>query len=776
MKKRLLFIFYLFCVVLLETNAIPAYPKRIPVVSGGDTIFITVQGDEYCKFATDEEGYTLLPSEKGWCYAAQDKNGNIVFSEHMLASKVNRSLRTEQFLQSSPKGLTPQRLNRTQSKRASSSALASKPVTGSRRVLIILMQFQDTKFSKTTDDFHRLFNEIEYTEDGAVGSVYDYYKWASYGQLELKSDILGPYTAQQSMAYYGRNQGVSGHDVNPYELFWEAIHMVAEDVNLADYDADGDGYVDNIHIIYAGYGEEAGASSNAIWAHEMTFRTITVQGMKIDRYSCAPELRGRSGKGISRIGPHCHEIGHALGAMDYYDTDYATGGSYEGTGKWDIMASGSWNNEGKSPADFNPYVKVYNYGWSIEQTLKPDEINRIGISSEKDNIYRVNTGVNNDFFLLENRDGTYFHAAEPGKGLLIFHIGPNLKSREYTNTINSTFPQQCYVVCASSEYKKPTASIYSFGDINSAGCPYPGSSGNTEFSDQSTPAALTFNGKDTGISLSDIHFEESDIVFKFGSKGPVVDPDEPSDPSDVTYLWGEDFEQLRLPDSWTYENLIGTGELSVSTKLSLNDLPYSPLAASGSGYATYIPIQQMMVGEYRTSGILCSPRIRLGEGKKYQLSFSTRKYNQKKNNSLDKLIVCLMYDEGVEDTVACHEIMSQNSWEKVMVVLPENLFDFSIKMLCDIDYGSTMFIDHIAISEHHEKTGIADNSMVSSYRVNGNNLYVNPQGSAVSIFTISGVCIYKNTRKTDREIAINLKRGYYIISMGNIRKKVFIGY
>ena len=146
------------------------------------------------------------------------------------------------------------------------------------------MQFPDWEFVRSADDFQRLFNETGFREDGAMGSVRDYYNYVSHGRLDLLSDIKGPYTASQRMAYYGGNTSYGGADRNPYALFEEAVESVAMDVNLADYDVDKDGYVDNIHIIYAGYGEEAGASSDAIWAHEMTFREITVQGVKINKY------------------------------------------------------------------------------------------------------------------------------------------------------------------------------------------------------------------------------------------------------------------------------------------------------------------------------------------------------------------------------------------------------------------------------------------------------------------------------------------------------------
>lgn len=778
MKKRILLLYTLFFIVLSEVYAISAYPNQIPITLGGDTVFISIKGDENCKYATDEEGYTLLQSEKGWFYASTDNLGNVIFSDFMLVPKEKRSIQTTQFLQSLPKGIVPTRISK-QHNMVSYSTFEStrKPAVGSRKALVILMEFKDVKFLKSTADFYRLFNEKDYHEDGAIGSVNDYFKWASYEQLDLNSDIFGPYTAQYNMAYYGRNEGVSGNDKNPYELFSEAIDIIANKVNLADYDADGDGYVDNIHIIYSGYGEEAGASSNAIWAHEMTFRTITVQGMKIDRYSCAPELRGNKGGGISRIGPHCHEIGHALGAMDYYDTDYETGGYYQGTGKWDVMASGSWNNDGIAPADFNPYVKIYNFGWTSAQSLKLDTINVIGKSTKKDNIFRVNTGTDNDYFLLENRDGSSFHSAEPGKGLLIFHIGPYLEGREYTNTINSTYPQHCYVVCASANYRQPTSSVKSYGDINSAGCPFPGLSNNTEFSGKSTPAALAINGKESGISISNIHFEGTDIVFNFGDDNIGGDTDNPPITPDESYLWGEDFEQLKLPTSWVYEDILGNGDFKVTTKLSTNDQPDSPIAANGSGYAFFSAIQKMVIGEFRTSGCISSPKIRLAEGKKYNFSLFVRKYNKKKENSLDVITVCLINEEGKEDTIIRREVNGQYSWEYISVPLTDYYFDFFVKIICDVDYGTTLFIEHLIISEQKHEMCIDDNGNASSFWTNNNYLYImNRKASKINIFSANGNRIYSKMSRPDDVVSISLNRGYYIICIGDERRKIYIDY
>lgn len=756
--------------LLSNVCAISAYPGKVPVAIYGDTAYITMKGDENCKFAIDVDGYTLLRNNEKWYYAMKDKLGNVICSNYLLVSKRKRSSETLHFLQTIPKGLVPNRaVNTNKSPSLNTIKKVKRPAIGLRKALIVLMEFQDVKFKKSADDFYRLFNENDYHEDRAIGSVYDYYKWASYGQLELKSDILGPYTAQQAMSYYGRNEGVSGNDKNPYELFLEAIDYTVRDINLAEYDADGDGYVDNFHIIYAGYGEEAGASSNAIWAHEMTFRTITVKGMKIDRYSCAPELRGNKGNGISRIGPHCHEIGHALGAMDYYDTDYETGGYYQGTGDWDVMASGSWNNEGIAPADFNPYVKIYDFGWTSAQDLKKDTTNTLAISSEKDNIYRVNTSTDKDFFLLENRDREYFHSAEPGKGLLIFHVGPNLENRAYTNTINSTYPQQCYVVCASSTYKRPTAAANSYGNINSEGCPYPGSSGNTEFEETSTPAALTIGGNDSGIRITDIHFEGSKIVFLYGNEKDSDKPDDPSATPEEVYLWAEDFEQLKLPTSWEYHDLYGTGEFSVTTKLSTNDMPESPTAANGVGYAVFSDIPRMVIGEYRTIGCISSPRIKLVEGKKYKLSLSVRKYNKKKNISLDTLLVSLYSgDNEIEDSIIYKEISNQDLWDKITTTLPKDWHDFSIKITCNIDYGATIFIDNLSISEISDMACIAEMVNVPYLKIVGRNLYITDrEGMNVKLYSMNGTCLFDWTPKMGETTLINLQKGCYIIKQGN---------
>lgn len=704
--KKISFLLLITLFVAQSALCVPAYPKRIPVVVDSDTVYIYLKGDEYCKYATDDEGYSLLPVESGWYYAWKDTKGNAIPSEFKLVAREKQSPALRYFLKNQSKGIMPlsnighiyRNIGNTDYTKD-----ANKIATGFRRVLIILMQFRDKNFTKSKEDFLRLFNETGYNEDGAKGSVRDYYDYVSYGQLDLQSDVLGPYTSMQNMAFYGANNGIGGGDQNPYALFEEALENVTKEINLADYDADGDGYVDNIHIIYAGYGEEAGSSANAIWAHEMTFPTITVQGVKINKYSCAPELRGNMGYGISRIGPHCHEIGHALGAMDYYDTDYETNGYYQGTGQWDIMASGSWNNDGICPANFNPYVKVYNYGWSEARTLQTNAENIIEPSSEKNNIYRIETGNENDFYLMEFRQKTFFDEAVPGEGLLMFHIGPGIKEKSQSNTINSTYPQQCYPVCASSTYPKPSESSQSYGDINSSGCPFPGSSRNSLFSDESTPSALSFEGNRTGINLSDIRIEGDHVALYCGESGSIPS-DEPDIPvEDGNVVWQEDFEGLKLSEFWSYKDSIGMATLKIRKKLMGNDTPKFPNAAHGQGLAEYIPSSNM-IGKRRSCGRLISGSIQLDGNNRHVLSCKVRKYNIMESPQ-DSLHVKIQTEFGTE--TYSKVIEQQEEWETFSMELPSGTQICCISICFYTENQSVIFIDDIRITEVEEYTGIA---------------------------------------------------------------------
>jgi M6 family metalloprotease-like protein len=497
-----------------KTLAVPAYPGQIIVEQpDGSMLKVRLMGDEKVKWALSEDGYTLLRNKAGFFeYAVKDNQKNLVLSGVRAKNLSKRTHNEEGFLSSLKKGLyySPNQIATLNSIWAIKSSEAQKafPTTGSRKLICILMGYADLAFTKTQADFDNLFNQVGYNLDGATGSVKDYYLENSYGQLDLTVDIAGPYTANQNLAYYGANDG-DGYDEHPRTLVTEAVYQANADVDFSNYDNDNDGSVDGIYVIFAGYGEEAGASADAIWSHAWSISTVTLDGVDISRYSCSPELRGNSGTGLTRIGVIAHEFGHVLGAPDYYDTDNSgTGGDFSGTGQWDMMAGGSWNNGGATPANHNAYTKVFYYNWASATELSAETLGLVMYCAEDstNSFYMYNTPTTNEFFLMEVRVQKDFDAYIPGEGLLIYHVHSDIASAANSNIINTGHPQMMYPVCASA-LSDPGSSPSSYGSINSAGCPFPGSSSNTSFTDATIPSSLSWAAENTGKPITNIVFD-----------------------------------------------------------------------------------------------------------------------------------------------------------------------------------------------------------------------------------------------------------------------------
>lgn len=696
MKKvyKLLFLF----LVAKNALAVTAYPFPIFISSpsGGLTIFL--HGNQNFKYAVTSDGFPLLHDGNNWFFAASDEQGNLYPSLYKAETVKHRNNDLKLFLE----GLQKEKILEVIHKLAEQSTNINrkrivqytnqrKSLQGQRKALIVLMQFADVKFMKSHDDFDALFNSKNYTIDGAKGSVWNYYNYVSYGLLDLQSDIIGPFNAQHEMKYYGGNVGWGGNDKNPYALFQEALQKAADTVNLSDYDIDGDGFLDNIHIIYAGYGEEAGASSDAIWAHENIFDTIEKNGIKIDRYSCAPELRSNHGEGISRIGPHCHEIGHALGAMDYYDTDYNTGGYFSGTGKWDVMASGSWNNDGISPANFNPYTKAYDFGWCQIENVSENNQLHISPSSYSNKIYRINSSNPNEFFLLENRQQEYFDKSSPGHGLLIFHVSDDIEKQKETNTINSTYPQTCYVVCASSGYRAVSSNPSSYGDIDSGGCPFPGETNQTVFDYYSIPAALCNTGNYAGFSITSILENEDNTInlnVRFDNEIQVEEPQ-----ADGKIIWKETFDDTFLNSFWAQENIEGNNSWKIQKSLSItNQNGWLQLAP------TFSPFDSQ---SKRIVTRLKSSSIEVSEGE-YVLSLKMSCANIKEIEGAVDSIKISFYNHGIYNDISYSFPVFTEVWAEHAVLINESMLpiEFSIDGICY--RNSILMIDDIVIQQKNE--------------------------------------------------------------------------
>ena len=758
--KRIIIFFVLFFNFIVYCYAVPAYPRKIKIATANSYTYITLHGDEHCKWAVTEDNYTLLSDSLGWVYAQEDDNGYACFSEYRLTDPKEK---IKPFLASLKKNIRLKKSpENNQIKQSAPPTTDRHLTTGDKQILVILMQFPDFHFQKTFDEINALFNKRNYDEEGAAGSVHDFFDYASYGQLNLECTLIGPYTSRYNMAFYGTNLTIGGNDVAPYALFLEAIEQASQEISLSNFDNDKDGYIDNVHIVFAGYGEESGASANTIWSHEMTFDPITIQNIKINRYSCAPELRDFRGNRISRIGVHCHEIAHTFGITDFYDTDSEKNGIYEGTGDWDIMASGSWNNDGITPANFNPYVKVYNLGWTDAINLPIGENIILQPSNfTKNTIYRIDTPIPDEFYLLENRALSGFDIANPGEGLLIYHIHKDISSMAQQNKINASHPQGCYVVCASQSLSVPTSSNY--GNINSAGCPFPGTTNKHDWNSTSVPAVFSWDGVQTDISLSDISLLSNGDI-KLNNKITIL-PD---------IFWHESFDYSVFPSSWSNKSCSTNNEWKIfhinNNNSSLADAFLPPLPNDGNSYI------YLKKTDYQTiidTCLLISPFLSSKEDIISTLSFYfyIKSFYNKSNN-----ILKIYYKKNIDGDWHLLDSISKTTmyWSEKKISFPDTVTSCQLMFEAIMTSNGSISLDNITIESIPIHTPEYSQSIFSDFLFYDTTrkcfcINDNDSKSVIYIYDMKGHVIV-----TEKDVPINLQTGIYLVRYKNFISKIFV--
>ncbi len=433
MKNKILFL-SLLLLLNIATNkvfAISAYPYPISIKQPDNTeLNIRLVGDEFFHFSQTTDGLLIQQNGDGiFEYIELNSYGTLMLSGVKANDVTKGTAKESEFTKKlKEKKVKENWLNVQQIKSPNivkenlsqvSLLNTTLSVTGTKKVLCVLIGFQDRAFSKTQWQLNNLMNQSGYN---STGSVKDFYLENSYGQLNLDVTVVGPYVADFNMAFYGANN-TAGDDSNPQALIVEALQKANPSVNYADFDNDGDGKVDGVHVIFAGFDEAAGASPNSIWSHRWSINGITLDGKLITDYSCSSELRSYYGSTICGIGTACHEMGHVFGAGDFYDIDYESNGEYLGTGEWDLMAHGGWNGSSDKPAHFNPYSKAQTFQWATVQNITSDNvISLYPANSSANSFYKFNTTTIGEYYLLENRQKLGFDAGLPGDGLLVYHV------------------------------------------------------------------------------------------------------------------------------------------------------------------------------------------------------------------------------------------------------------------------------------------------------------------------------------------------------------------
>lgn len=432
--------------ILISTSVFstPATPYPVVVFQpDGSTLTLRIYGDESRKIRTTTDGYLVRQNTNGfYIYSEKSDEQRIAKNPEQRNSddQLYLSRITKHDLQASLK------TDRSGLQKAQSiSQSTGFPTIGSPKSLVILVAFKDKNFvvSNPANAFSSLLNTEGYSENGGTGSARDYFRASSNGKFNPNFDIVGPYQLPDSMKYYGANDS-DDYDVKPTEMVAHACSLANNDVNFSDYDIDGDGYIDNVFIYYAGYNEAEGGPENTIWPHRWVVHSSNYSGNKVFDgkilydYACTSELRGSSGNNMCGIGTFTHEFGHVIGLPDHYHTDDPDKNTLE---YWSIMDYGAYLNQGRTPPAYSSYDRFY-LGWLIPEeintpshkTLYPLSQSMTPLSNTEGQSYLLSATTHNlnganpspkEFFMLEYRKKTGWDSYLPGEGMLIWHIDYN---------------------------------------------------------------------------------------------------------------------------------------------------------------------------------------------------------------------------------------------------------------------------------------------------------------------------------------------------------------
>ena len=432
-----------------KANSIPVQVRQ----SDGTTITVILRGDEHINWYTTLDGVLLVQAADNSYYVGKvTKDGRLIATQQLAHEAAWRSSTETNLIRKQDKDKFYSYVSKVaeQSENSYNNSPLTRvtvdsghggvpyfPHTGSPKALVILAEFADTTFTiqNTKQVFTNYlmneghFTETAYAQNRNYKGVRGYFKDCSYGQFTPTFDVVGPVKLPKPQTYYG-----AGND-NIAELMTDACNAVDNEVDFSQYDANGDGLVDLVYIIYAGHSANyRGNASTDIWPKSgTTILSKTFDGKSIRRYGVSNELAGRENKKkeketINGIGLFCHEFSHTLGLPDIYayKTD-AEDQNDQGMELWDLMDGGTEVQGGRVPSPYLAWEREA-MGWMSIDTLTTDcHIANLKTIDNGGKAYKIlNPSTSNEYIVLQSiQKGGWYQGWGNGsypKGLLVYRI------------------------------------------------------------------------------------------------------------------------------------------------------------------------------------------------------------------------------------------------------------------------------------------------------------------------------------------------------------------
>lgn len=655
---------YTFLLLLLliaaVTYAAPArrVSKKVKQ-SDGTELTVMLSGDESLHYYSTIDGKPLIREANGdFSYATFTPEGQFVSTECLAHDTEHRTLFEKNLVASIDyEGMMVSLNSAHKARSAKFRAAAQKAGSqitpeGDVNIAVVLVQFKDVKFKYTKEDINNVLNTEGYKLENpfaeSVGSARDYFIAQSDGKFRPNFMVTDIITLDNDMSYYGGNDA-NGDDKKASYAVKEGIQKADATFDFSKCDNNGDGEVEFIYCIYAGYSESYGASENTIWPHQWALSSqagsITVDGVKCDTYACSGELvyseeyEPEIGKVLAGIGLICHEFSHCLGLHDIYDTTYESGNW--GMDYWDVMDQGNYAAEGYVPVGYSAYQRDF-CGWRDLVVLDKKGDYSMKPLTQGGTAYKVVNDANpNEYYILENRKQEVWDTYLFNSGMLVIHVDYN-KSAWDNNTINTTKNHPRYTLIPAD------GKLDVYGEVSAQqfvaslkGDVWPGTSGNTELTNTSVPAAKVYTGGYMNKPIRGIKYTDGIISFNFmgGSfVAPVVS--QATDVTETSFVanWEavEGAEEYNVElykvteaadgsgDAATLlsEDFVGCTKTNTDVSATIDDCT----ATSGwTGKYVYSEGGVLRVGSSKNAGTLTTPIFNAtGE---VSLSFSAALYN-----------------------------------------------------------------------------------------------------------------------------------------------------
>ncbi len=406
-------------------------------------------------------------------------------------------------------------------------AASDNPYIGERHQLVVLAAYKDRTFegdsAATMQKWNNILNQEGYNESSFVGSVHDYFYDQSYGKFNLTFDIQYVQLSDSCSKYASNDYD----DENSQFLVQDVVGVLLKrNIDWSLYDWSGDGYVNQLLIIYAGKGMNDGGDDTTIWPHQWWLSSHIIPGS--DKEYCSPITATYGGQnyvvdcycavhelGVSNnsFGTICHEYSHCFGFPDFYS------GSKKYVGKWDLMDYGNYNGGGYVPCGYSAHERML-MGW-----LEPSELTEATTVSYMSSLNEVgeaylirNDGYGDEYFFIENRKQEGWDQYIPGSGILVFHI--DYDPEIWVSTTESpNHPEYTDYKTGISYPKKERYIVFDPKNSYTYGWPYP-YNGNSELTNTSSPAASLWhaNTDDSYFmnkSITDMSVTDGKASFTF---------------------------------------------------------------------------------------------------------------------------------------------------------------------------------------------------------------------------------------------------------------------